>query len=725
MRLIILVFVFFLPILLTAQEGTKGPTPEFELVSGPDLSGVYKNELLVDHRGLLWLATQKGLIVFDGYNWKRAATLYNDPPGILDQPLESIIEDSTGTLWFSTRENGICRLDPSDGSVAQFRPSEFTGQNIHDSPCHELFLINDQVVIQTFRGFVRFNPYEERFIDFHIPFPAEKVGDVRGISGPHPANWIHHYLPDSKDPDVVWLGTRRGLLKYDLQSKNALRMPWPFDYPMFGDKISILDIRQNDNELFIGTYSYGIVRYAKDGASWSNTLIEEPNREDPDKANVIQALGHLDGGTLMFASNIGPGAYNIETGEIQFYTIDDNSSTGGQFRNIILDGKGLIWTNNARGVYRSKGPAVSTGVDSRLLLSGLSVSNGMSWSGFSEKPISIELQDFQNTLEVSYVLPNPLSPSDVTYSYKLGGFDNEWVEAGNRRFARYTNLPGGKYKLLVKAVVPGGQTKESELLDFEVLIPFYKSWWFITFACLVVLGTISWIVWSYFQKERMRASYDLKLAKMEMQSLRSQMNPHFIFNSLNSIKNYVVNKGPDEAAEYLAKFSQLIRTILENSKSDLLTLDQELQALRLYIEIESMRFQQSFTWDITVDPEIDTTGTRIPPMLIQPYVENAIWHGLQHRKEKGHLGIRFEAADKGILCIVKDDGIGRAQAAEMKRHSSRHKESLGTRITNDRMNVINVIYGSNIHVTTRDLVLPDGSAAGTEVTLFIDQNLVK
>lgn len=725
MRFLIIVLSLLPYVLLQGQPETASRSPEFELVSGSDLSGVYKNELLVDHRGLLWLATQKGLIVFDGYSWKRAATLYDDRYGLLDQPLESIIEDSTGNIWASTWASGIFSLDPSDGSIAHFLPSEFTGQSSHDNPCHELFLIENEIIIQTFRGFVRLDPYTERFIDFHIPFPDRTQGKIRGIDGPHPANWIHHYLPDNMDPEVVWLGTRLGVLKYSLNSHKTERLPWPFDYPGFDDKISILDIRQSDRELFICTYGYGIIRYAKDGTSWSNTLLEPLNRDDPDKANVIQALAQLDDTTLLFASNTGPGMYNMQTDKIQFYTIPEANLTGGQFRNIIVDRHGKVWTNNTGGVYRSTEPVVTRAADSKLLLTGLSVRNGMAYSGYQEKPMSIELQDFQNTLEVSYVLPNPVWPTDVTYSYRLEGFDPEWVDAGARPFARYTNLPGGNYRFYVKATEKGGSTTEARLLGFEIHIPFYKTWWFIALVVLVALGVISWIVLSYIQKEQIKASYNLKLAKMEMQSLRSQMNPHFIFNSLNSIKNYVVNKGPNQAAEYLAKFSQLIRMILENSKTDLLTLDQEINALQLYIEIESMRFQQSFDWSIQVDPEIDTTGTRVPPMLIQPFVENAIWHGLQHKKEPGHLEIRFMIKDHGILCIVRDDGIGRARAAEMKRHNSRHKESLGTKITSDRMDVINVIYGSNIHVTTRDLVHADNSDGGTEVTIFIDQNLMK
>ena len=220
-------------------------------------------------------------------------------------------------------------------------------------------------------------------------------------------------------------------------------------------------------------------------------------------------------------------------------------------------------------------------------------------------------------------------------------------------------------------------------------------------------------------EERLKADFEQKLSSLEMQALRSQMNPHFIFNSLNSIKNYVVSKGPDEASDYLTKFAQLIRVILEHSKSDLLTLEQEIKALKLYIEIENLRFSDKFQFTLKVAPELDTQTFYIPPMLIQPHIENAIWHGLMHKEGERELHVSFLEVDDGLTCVVQDNGIGRQRSAELSASRKHLRQSFGTRITSDRIATINKLYETNVRTEVEDLVTKDGTSAGTRIKIFV------
>jgi CheY-like chemotaxis protein len=204
-------------------------------------------------------------------------------------------------------------------------------------------------------------------------------------------------------------------------------------------------------------------------------------------------------------------------------------------------------------------------------------------------------------------------------------------------------------------------------------------------------------------------------SELEMQSLRAQMNPHFIFNSLNSINMFILENNRLQASEYLSKFSKLIRLILQNSQETYIPLEKELEALQLYMELESLRFDNKFEYKIIVDPGVEPANIKVPPLIIQPYVENAIWHGLIHKKENGHLEINIYGRDKTLLYKITDDGIGRDKAAELKSKSAEKQKSMGMRITADRIALLNQQTETSIKIT--DLVLGDGSAGGTEVLI--------
>jgi LytS/YehU family sensor histidine kinase len=214
------------------------------------------------------------------------------------------------------------------------------------------------------------------------------------------------------------------------------------------------------------------------------------------------------------------------------------------------------------------------------------------------------------------------------------------------------------------------------------------------------------------------------------------MNPHFIFNSLNSINMFILENNKLQASEYLSKFSRLVRLILQNSAEAFIPLDKELEALALYLELESLRFEQKFEYKISVSDEVDTTMIKVPPLIIQPYAENAIWHGLMHqpdrsqrtpleqggKKEKGHLEIELYLNEKTLFCKVTDDGVGRKRAEELKSKSSLTYKSMGMQITASRIEMMRSSKVSESLLTINDLVSPDGRPAGTEVIIKMPVN---
>lgn len=211
-----------------------------------------------------------------------------------------------------------------------------------------------------------------------------------------------------------------------------------------------------------------------------------------------------------------------------------------------------------------------------------------------------------------------------------------------------------------------------------------------------------------------------KMTEVEMQALRAQMNPHFIFNCLNSINRYIVKSDQTTASLYLTKFAKLIRLILDNSNSKNVILSNELEALKLYIEMEALRFDKKFTYEISVDDNLGTDTVEVPPLIIQPYVENAIWHGLLHKEGDGHLHIGVGMPEEGLLqCVIEDNGVGRQKAKELKSKSATSRKSLGMQLTEQRLNLLNKHAQLNASVEIIDLRNEQNEAAGTRVILKI------
>ena len=219
---------------------------------------------------------------------------------------------------------------------------------------------------------------------------------------------------------------------------------------------------------------------------------------------------------------------------------------------------------------------------------------------------------------------------------------------------------------------------------------------------------------------QLETEFERKLADTEMTALRAQMNPHFIFNCLNSIKLYTLQNDADKASDYLTKFSRLIRLVLENSRSEMVPLQNELEALQLYIELEAMRFKQKVQFTIHISPEIDQRFLCIPPLLLQPYVENAIWHGLMHKTEGGTVTVEVSQPKDNLLHIeITDDGVGRHRAVELKSKSAGKHKSFGMQVTADRIRMINQLYNIQTKTQIVDLVDSFGEACGTQVILHI------
>lgn len=230
---------------------------------------------------------------------------------------------------------------------------------------------------------------------------------------------------------------------------------------------------------------------------------------------------------------------------------------------------------------------------------------------------------------------------------------------------------------------------------------------------LLIVLVSAWMVYVNARKRRI-ANQSLVL-----RSLRSQMNPHFIFNALNSVNNFISKNDERSANKYLSDFSKLMRTVMENSRYEFISLSTELSILQLYLSLEHARFKDKFDYTLTVSEELSQEQTQIPPMLIQPYIENAIWHGLRYKEEKGLLAVNIQPLGEDLVVSIEDNGIGRKKSAALKTHNQKDKDSIGLKNTEARIAIINELYKTHMRVTIEDL--DPATTSGTKVTVYITQ----
>ncbi len=336
----------------------------------------------------------------------------------------------------------------------------------------------------------------------------------------------------------------------------------------------------------------------------------------------------------------------------------------------------------------------------------------------------LKLNHDQNYLQFEFAALLFNNSNQTNYAYRLKGIDKEWIYSNNSNRVSYSGLNSGIYYFKVKAANNDGAWGNEKIIEIIIRPPFYASWWFIALSLLLMGGLV--FAWNRFRinqarkEEKLKATFAQQIAETEMKALRAQMNPHFIFNSLNSIQKYILKNDQFAASQYLTKFSRLIRLILDHSNQNNILLSSELELLKLYVEMESIRFDDKFNYEIKSDAAINADVVEIPSMLIQPYVENAIWHGLLHKEEKGKLTINFlKNGENVIKVIIEDDGIGREKAAELKSKQVLKKKSYGMQITEDRIAIINRLQ--DIKATSQVVDIKDaaGNAAGTRVILEI------
>lgn len=306
------------------------------------------------------------------------------------------------------------------------------------------------------------------------------------------------------------------------------------------------------------------------------------------------------------------------------------------------------------------------------------------------------------------------------YQYRIKGLRDNWVRLdGNINYVRLNHLPPGNFTFEVKAVNEDGATSAyTATIAIIAQTPFWHQWWFYAFIFIFGSSLVTLLFITRIRKIKQAANVRNQLTTSQLTALKAQMNPHFMYNTLNSIQDLVLQNDIKNTNYYLSRYSTLMRKILDSSENNEIDIAEEVEILQLYMELEKLRFGDDFIHSIVVSEKIEGKEISIPSMIIQPFVENAIKHGLLHKKGEKRLEVIFDETGQNLVCTIKDNGIGRKKAAEIQKRSQITHRSFATTATKRRLELVNLDRKHKIKLEIKDLEV-NGMDAGTEVRLEI------
>ena len=309
----------------------------------------------------------------------------------------------------------------------------------------------------------------------------------------------------------------------------------------------------------------------------------------------------------------------------------------------------------------------------------------------------IEIPYDSNSFDINFQAIGYKSRNNFIYSYRLDS-DEIWRTTNNSSIT-FNALDPGTYTLEIKAKNIQGVESEIEQISFTIATPYWQSWWFISILFILFIALIVFIIFRVISFYKNKTAIQRKMNELQVLSLQSKMSPHFIFNSLNSIQNYILTNNKIEANEYLIDFSRLIRTILKNSENSSIQLSKELEILSMYVDLEKKRLRKPFKFNVEIIGTVDLTNCEIPSLLVQPYVENSIWHGQVYNNPKGEIKIRIERKENTLYFEISDNGIGIKKAQSFKQELRPEHKSIGTEVTKNRIELVAELHQQMSEVT--------------------------
>jgi ligand-binding sensor domain-containing protein len=685
------------------------------------LSSNYVLSIYEDKNKILWVATDGGLNIIDRNTGEFRYLLHNPRhlSGLISNHLRVVRGDRRGYMWIGSLNDGIDRYDPRTGRFVHFRHDPRDENSISSNDILCVYEDNHGTIwIGTGRGGLnRYDPVTNRFTVF-----KNDPADTTSLSN----NQVWTIYQDRAGN--IWIGTTNGLNRLDPQEKGFFRYMFSSGRSHDSYIREIFCIYEDASGiLWLGTKGDGMLRF--DPVTRSVKAYTE--REGLSN-NVVYGILQDKTGSLWLSTNWGISRFNPADGSFVHYDVRDGLQSnefniGAYFENS--DGEMYFGGMNGFNLFNPSEIKTNELMPHTVITSFRIFNHNVQRELNNGDTIILSANDNFFTIEFSAL--DYTNPYKNRYRYYLKNYDKGWTNVmADKRYADYTNVNAGTYLFRVTGSNNDGVwDKDGAALTILIRPHWYKTWWF-RIPVIVLFVTLVWYLVSRrinlirrrHEAEKKVLDVQKQLYDTELQALRLQMNPHFIFNTLNSIQSFILKNDTDKAVNYLGKFSQLMRMILTNSTETYISVREELKALRYYLEIENLRFENKFSYAIIVDKAIDEEFMEIPPMIIQPYVENAIIHGLLHKEEKGHINIRLSLTGHHILWVIEDNGIGREKARQMQQASGLYRKSKGMLITRERLQVLNENNNEDFSIHIMDLTDEKGQPSGTRVEVLMAYN---
>ncbi len=506
------------------------------------------------------------------------------------------------------------------------------------------------------------------------------------------------------DKGTIWLGSINGLFSLIDDSLYS----WGQNVPILKTRIN--DIAQYKNYILLATSGLGFIALNPG----DTTIINITSAQGLTSDFITHIL--VQDSVIWLGTNKGLTKITVTDSQNFKYKLENYTSTDGLYAEEVRD---LAPSGNAIFLATSRGlvsffpkKLKKQYIYPKILIDSITIDGKR--VNFTDKII---IKPSQHSLTIYFKAISFRAGKNIIYRYKIQGYDNNWNITKNR-YIRIPNLPGGRYTIyLTAAAEPNIWTDKVRKIQIIKRQHFTQTTTFYILIFTFFILVIALISHFRIKAKRRQIEQERQLMLAEQRALRSQMNPHFIFNALNSIRRFILENDIDKADYYLTSFATLMRKVLDNSRQNFITLENELQTLKLYLELEHLRFDESFDFEIKVDPSIDIYNWLIPPMIIQPFVENAIWHGLALKKSDGKLLLEFQKKGDKVLCIIQDNGIGRKRAQQIAAKRKGHK-STGLSNTAERLDLISRLYGKKISLKIIDLYDENNEPAGTRVEIL-------
>lgn len=713
---------------------------------------------MVDREGNMWVEVNGGVDFFNPARQQISTYRFNKQGKIGHAPINGFVELPSGDILISRQDFGINWYDASFALKKTFKWDPNKVQTFPFQQVHAIHPIgNKKIVVTGEMG--QIGVLDLAFGQINLAFCEPCWGrPIHQIyRGPNGDLWMSSYaasvlswsaqqqqlgsfdfiaenyavpggdfwdascfLEDGKDR--MWIGTRGdGIIHYDVQYKRIIKK---YHY------------RKDSLDESTHNYVYKIVPWGRDSlliGTANGLKFIDKKREIFAQSNLKNLTGKVeamewDNGGRLWLTSIGK--LYVTDQKLSFLRLFDQSNgllhETYRFTSYSLyklkDGRFLLGTDIGNLMVFDPNLLFNTkNTLFKPVITECKVDNAFfPIDSFIDNQLPIVLPFHRNSISISYASLTYDNPN-IAYQYRIKQTGETWTNTGKNRTINFLKLPSGRYTFQIRAYLPDGMTTVP--LSFTIIIqaPWFQQTWFYV-AVLCILGmSVFLFVRSRIKKLKLRESQQRRIADLENQALRAQINPHFIFNAIQSIKKFVLISDVDQAEQYLSRFAKLIRLIMDNSRQATVPLSQELELLELYLQLEQLRHGHKFDYHFEIEPDILSEDLEVPSMVLQPFIENAVLHGLAHLKNRrGKIRLYFKRQGENLWIDIEDNGVGRVKADELKSQLFRqHHISRGLEITRRRLAIFSESSKKVAGFQILDLFDAQGQSKGTKVEVWI------